>query len=278
MNAMNAGSKPIACAVIGAMGRMGQLICKIISASESFVLAGATESPGSTFLGKSLRETTGLPEDGVRLVAAPEDISRPFDVVIDFTFPEVSLHTARFAHRAGKPAVIGTTGFSAEQRETIAGLSAEFPCVCAPNMSIGVNTLFKAVRDVALTLREGFDVEIMEIHHRYKKDAPSGTALQLARIIADAYGRDLEQTGVYQRKGFTGERKSDEIGIQALRAGDVVGEHLVLFGGRGERLELVHRAQSRDCFAQGALYAARWVMDKPNGLYDMQDVLGLKGS
>ncbi len=256
---------------------MGQRICKVILESEKLALAGVTENSRKNCLGKTLKDGLGLPDDKSLIVEKLEEIRKPFDVIIDFTFPEVSMETMLFASHAKKHAVIGTTGFSDEQLEEIKRLSGKFPCVLAPNMSMGVNTLFKLVRDVALILKEGFDVEIMEIHHRYKKDAPSGTALKIAQILAESYGRDLDQVGVYQRKGFIGERKKDEIGIQSLRAGDVIGEHTVLFGGLGERLEIVHKAQSRDCFIQGALYAARWIKGKPNGLYDMQDVLGLNG-
>jgi 4-hydroxy-tetrahydrodipicolinate reductase len=269
--------KSISCVVVGAAGRMGQRICRLILDSEDFVLAGATESSQSSCLGKSLKDAMGFPNSSVLIVEKPEEISEAFDVVIDFTFPDVSIETALFASREKKHAVIGTTGFSDEQMKEIKRLSEKFPCVCAPNMSMGVNTLFKLVKDVAMVLKDGFDVEIMEIHHRHKKDAPSGTALKIAQILAESYGWDLSKTGVFQRKGLIGERKAEEIGIQSLRAGDVVGEHMVLFGGSGERLEIIHRAQSRDCFAQGAIRAARWIVGKPNGLYDMQDVLGLRG-
>ncbi|MCG6537553.1 MAG: 4-hydroxy-tetrahydrodipicolinate reductase, partial [Syntrophales bacterium LBB04] len=163
-----------------------------------------------------------------------------------------------------------------EQKKEIQELSRGFPCVCAPNMSTGVNTLFKLVKEVAQILGDEFDMEVLEAHHHNKKDAPSGTALRIAQILAEAQGRELSQVGVYQRHGLIGERKKDEIGIQTLRAGDIVGDHMVLFAGQGERLELVHRAHSRDTFVHGALRAARWVIKQPNGLYDMQDVLGLK--
>ena len=268
--------KTISCAVVGATGRMGQHICRLISASENFILAGATESSDNLFIRKSLKDAIGLPHDRILIVENLEEIKEPFDVIIDFTFPEVSIKTAVFASCKKKHAVIGTTGFSNEQMNELKRLSEEFPCLCAPNMSMGINTLFKLVKDIALILKDGFDVEIMEIHHRYKKDAPSGTALKIAQILAETYGRDLSKVGVFQRRGAIGERKREEIGIQTLRAGDVVGEHMVIFAGTGERLEVMHRAQSRDCFAQGALFAAQWILGKPNGLYDMQDVLGLK--
>jgi len=267
--------KRIPCVVIGVAGRMGQRICSLLETSKDLELVGATETALSNNTGKSIKESLGLPFEHVIISEDLSNIACDFDVIIDFTHPDVSLHTVEFAATNNKHAVIGTTGFSEKQTARIKKLSGGFPCVCAPNMSMGVNTLFKLVHDVASILHEGFDVEIMEIHHRHKKDAPSGTALKIARIIADTYGRDLEQTGVYKRQGLIGERTNAEIGIQTLRAGDVVGEHLVLFGGSGERLEIIHRAQSRDCFAQGALYAARWLFGKPNGMYDMQDVLGL---
>jgi 4-hydroxy-tetrahydrodipicolinate reductase len=268
--------RKIACAIIGAMGRMGQRLCQLSIASEDIVLAGGTESPQSGCVGKSLKELMGLGDGSQLLVEKLEDMSQPFDAVIDFTFPGVSMETARFCARAGKSAVIGSTGFTPDQTAELQELSKAFPCVCAPNMSMGVNTLFKIVADAARILQDGFDVEIVEMHHRHKKDAPSGTAMRLARILAQSYGWSLDRAGVYERKGITGERRRDEIGIQTLRGGDVVGEHLVMFAGTGERIELIHRAQSRDCFAQGALYAAQWLMDRPAGMYDMQDVLGLR--
>ncbi len=268
--------KTIACVVVGASGRMGRRICEIVSRSEMFYLAGATEKADYQHLGKSLREVLGAVNSDEVIVSKLEEIVKPFDVIIDFTFPPVSLETARFASRTNKATVIGSTGFSSEQMEEIKKLSQTFPCVWAPNMSTGVNVLFKLVREVAQILGDEFDVEVLEAHHRNKKDAPSGTAVKIAQILAEAYGRDLSQVGVYQRKGFIGERKKEEIGIQTLRAGDIVGDHMVLFGGQGERLELIHRAHNRDTFVYGALRAARWLLGKANGLYDMQDVLGLK--
>ena len=266
----------VSCAVVGVTGRMGQHVCRLLSQAEDFTIAGATEAPGSRHIGRSLTETIGLPGEQGLIAGSLEDLQEPFDVVIDFTFPEVSMRTVEFACANGVRAVIGTTGFSDDQMNVIEKSSRNFACVCAPNMSMGVNTLFKLVRDVALILREGYDAEVLEIHHRHKKDAPSGTAVRIGQILADAWGRDYQRVAVFERNGFIGERTRDEIGMQTLRAGDVVGEHTVLFGGTGERLELIHRAQSRDCFAQGALQAARWLKSRPVGLYDMQDVLGLR--
>lgn len=272
---MTANSK-ISCAVVGAGGRMGRRICELIAQSDRFYLAGAIERSDHPQLGKAIREVLATVPSEEKLVGSLDEISTQFDVIIDFSFAPVSMQTLRFAGRSKKPAVIGSTGFSPEQVEEMKALARNFPCVCAPNMSTGVNTLFKLVREVAQILGEDFDAEVLEIHHHNKKDAPSGTALKIAQILADAYGRELSQVGVYERRGIIGERKKDEIGIQTLRAGDVVGEHTVLFCGQGERLELIHRAHSRDTFVHGALRAARWVIGRPNGLYDMQDVLGLK--
>ena len=266
----------LSCAVVGAEGRMGRRICELIAQSDRFYLAGATERADHPHLGKTIREVLATVPSDEKIAGSLDELVTPFDVIIDFTFPPVSMQTARFAGRSKKAAVIGSTGFSPGQMAEIQSLAGNFPCVCAPNMSTGVNTLFKLVGEVAQILGEDFDAEVLEVHHHNKKDAPSGTALQIARILANAYGRDLSHVGVYERKGIIGERKKDEIGIQTLRAGDIVGEHTVLFCGQGERLELIHRAHSRDTFVYGALRAAQWVIDRPNGLYDMQDVLGLR--
>jgi len=266
----------VACAVVGATGRMGQHVCRLLSQADDFAIAGATETPGSRHIGQSLTEAIGLPDEPGLIAGSLDDLRAPIDVIIDFTFPEVTMRTVEFARANSVRTVIGTTGFSEEQMRVIQQATCDFACVCAPNMSLGVNTLFKLVRDVALVLHEGYDAEVLEIHHRHKKDAPSGTAVRIGRILAEAWGRDYQRTAVFERNGIIGERTRDEIGMQTLRAGDVVGEHTVLFGGIGERLELIHRAQSRDCFAQGALQAARWLAGRPAGLYDMQDVLGLR--
>jgi 4-hydroxy-tetrahydrodipicolinate reductase len=175
-----------------------------------------------------------------------------------------------------RPIVIGSTGFSADEMDRIRKFAQNVPCVLAPNMSVGVNVMFKLLKIVAETLGDDYDVEILEVHHRLKKDAPSGTALKMAQVVAEALGRELDEVGIYERKGLIGERSKKEIGIQALRAGDIVGEHTVIFGAVGERLELIHRAHSRDNFARGAIRAAKWVVRQEPGLYDMQDVLGFR--
>jgi 4-hydroxy-tetrahydrodipicolinate reductase len=172
--------------------------------------------------------------------------------------------------------VIGTTGFNTAELDELKSLAKRFPCVLSPNMSVGVNLIFKVISEMARTLGDDYDIEVIEAHHRLKKDAPSGTALKIAEVLARAVDRDLNQVGVYARKGLIGERKKQEIGIQTIRAGDIVGDHTILFGGMGERIELTHRASSRDTFARGALRAAGWVVTQPPGLYDMMDVLNLK--
>jgi 4-hydroxy-tetrahydrodipicolinate reductase len=198
-------------------------------------------------------------------------------VVIDFTAHDVSLGHLELAAAAGKAIVIGSTGFTAQELAKARELAPAVRCVLTPNMSVGVNVLLKVLADVAAILGNDYDVEIVEAHHNLKKDAPSGTALKMAQVIADSLGRDLDREGVYGRKGMVGERTRTEIGIQTVRAGDIVGEHTVMFGGSGERLEFIHRAHSRDNFARGAIRAACWLVGQANGLYDMQDVLGLKG-
>jgi 4-hydroxy-tetrahydrodipicolinate reductase len=198
------------------------------------------------------------------------------DVVIDFTHHESSLKHLEMAVEKKRAIVIGSTGFSVDEAKKIRELASNTRCVLAPNMSVGVNVMFKVLEYVAGILGDEYDVEILEVHHHLKKDAPSGTAVRMAQIIAEKLNRDLEKVGVYARKGMVGERTRTEIGIQTLRAGDIVGEHTVMFGGIGERLEFIHRAHSRDNFAKGAIRAAKWIVNQPDGLYDMQDVLGLK--
>jgi 4-hydroxy-tetrahydrodipicolinate reductase len=198
------------------------------------------------------------------------------DVIIDFTAPEVSLKSLELAVEKSMGIVIGTTGFSPSQMERVRRMAPETRCVMAPNMSVGVNVLFKIVDEVVRILGNDFDVEILEAHHRFKKDAPSGTALKLGEIVAQALNRDLDMDGVFGRRGLIGERKTSEIGMAVLRAGDIVGDHTVMFGGMGERLEITHRAHSRENFARGAVKAALWVVEQPKGLYDMQDVLGFR--
>lgn len=262
--------------VSGAAGRMGGRIIHLMEGAEGLTLAGALEKPGHPAVGKSVGEVVGLPQKDLPLSSSLAELLPQGDVLIEFTYPEPTLEHLQEVAAAGKAMVIGTTGLNPEQVDKLKELAAGTRVVFAPNMSVGVNLMFKVVEHIAGVLSEGYDVEIVEAHHRLKKDAPSGTAVKLAQIIAQTLGRDLEKVGVYGRKGFTGERPNEEIGIMTVRAGDIVGEHTVTFCGIGERLEVIHRAHNRDNFARGAVRAAQWIVAQPPGVYDMQDVLGLK--
>jgi len=263
--------------VCGAAGRMGGRIVALLQEAHDFALAGAVERPGHPGIGKDAGEAAGVGKCGIDLVGDLRAVVKEGQVVLDFTNPESAIAALAITADARVPMVIGTTGISAAGLDRIRELSTTIPCVLSPNMSVGVNILYKVLADVASTLGDDYDVEIFETHHRFKKDAPSGTALRMAQVIASALGRNLDKAGIYGRKGMVGERVKEEIAIHALRAGDVVGEHTVVFGGMGERVEITHRAHSRDNFGRGALRAARWVIGRPPGLYDMQDVLGVKG-
>jgi 4-hydroxy-tetrahydrodipicolinate reductase len=261
--------------VSGAGGRMGGRIIHMLEAAEGIKLAAAFEQPDHPAVGKDVGEVVGLPHKGIMIASSIGEVLDKGEVVIEFSHPEPSLHHLWQVADAGKAMVLGTTGFAPPQIAEIHALASRAHLVFAPNMSVGVNLMFKVVADIARVL-EGYDVEIVEAHHRLKKDAPSGTAIKLGQVIAHALERDLEEVGVYERHGIIGQRTDAEIGIQTVRAGDIVGEHTVLFGGMGERLEVIHRAHSRDNFARGAVRAAAWIVQQPAGLYDMQDVLGLK--
>ncbi len=258
--------------VVGGAGRMGGRIIHTIHEAEGIEVSGAVERPDHPFLNRDVGEVVGLGEIGVLL----EGVIEAGQVVIDFTNPEGSLRSLEVASGGGVAMVIGSTGFTPQQTDKVARLAKKTPCVLSPNMSVGVNLMFKLVGEIARILRDEYDVEIVEAHHRFKKDSPSGTAMKLGEIIASALNRDFPQVGVFGRRGDIGERKLQEIGMQVVRAGDIVGEHTVIFGGLGERLEVTHRAHSRDNFARGAVRAAKWVTTQPSGLYDMGDVLGLK--
>jgi len=263
-------------AVAGAAGRMGSRITALSKEYEGLQLAGAFERKGHKDIGKDIGTVIGIGDTGVKLVDNAESIINNVDLIISFSTVEASLEHLRIASSRGKAIVIGTTGFTKDALKEVSELTRKTPCVMASNMSMGVNLLLKVLQDIARVLGEGYDIEIIEAHHRMKKDAPSGTALKMAQVIADALNRNLDEVAVYARKGIIGERTAKEIGIQTIRAGDIVGEHTVIFGGLGERIEVTHKASSRDTFARGALRAALWCFGKPAGLYDMQDVLGLK--
>jgi 4-hydroxy-tetrahydrodipicolinate reductase len=255
-------------AVAGAAGRMGSCILAAVRADKDFALAGAFERPDSEHVGREAA--------GVRIAAGIEAaLETGADVVIDFTAPAASLQHAKVCAAKGVALVIGTTGFSAGQKDELRSASRKTPMLLAPNMSVGVNVLFRLVAEAARALGPAYEIEIVETHHRMKRDAPSGTALRLAEVAAAALALP-EKAFVCQREGDTGARKPGTIGIQALRGGDVVGDHTVHFLADGERLELTHRASSRDNFARGALRAARWLAGRKPGFYGMQDVLGFQ--
>ncbi|MDI6734609.1 MAG: 4-hydroxy-tetrahydrodipicolinate reductase [bacterium] len=259
--------------VSGVCGRMGEMIAKLVCEQTDMELVGAVERQGHVSIGVDAGEKAGYRKIGVPISERLDEIIGSGEVMIEFTNPETTIDHLEIAALNHKAIVIGTTGLNETQVARIKELSAAIPIVFAPNMSIGVNLLFKLVGEVARVLGDDYEVEIIEAHHHHKKDAPSGTALKLGKVIADNLNRDFEQVAVYGRQGQIGERKKDEIGIFAVRMGDVVGEHTVIFGSEGERIELTHRAHSRLTFVSGAIKAARFVVKAVPGLYDMQDVL-----
>ncbi len=262
-------------AIVGAAGRMGRTLVQACQDSTELRLTVATEHEGAPVLGADAGEVAGVGSLGVPIVAALEQAGADFDVVIDFTRPEASMHHLALCRARGKRLVLGTTGLSPQQRARVREAGAEIAIVMAPNMSVGVNLCLRLLETAARVLGDEVDIEVIEAHHRHKVDAPSGTALRMGEVVAEALGRDLQDCAVYGRQGHTGERGRQTIGFATIRAGDIVGEHTVLFAGPGERVEITHRASSRMTFARGALRAAHWVMGRPRGLFDMQDVLGL---
>jgi 4-hydroxy-tetrahydrodipicolinate reductase len=262
--------------IAGAAGRMGRRIGYMVNEHPELQVAAGFERPDGPDLGKDMGDLGGYGANGVKVADDLAAVIDQGDVIIDFTFHEATMKIARQAAQKNRAMVIGTTGLSQENIEELAELCKDFPCVQAPNMAVGVNVLFKLAAKVASILGNDYDMEIVEAHHRMKKDAPSGTAMKLGEVMAQAVGRNLDEDGVFSRHGIIGERTDKEIGLQTIRAGDIVGEHTVYFAGAGERLELTHRAHSRDNFARGAALAAAWVCDKQNGLYNMFDVLGLQ--
>jgi 4-hydroxy-tetrahydrodipicolinate reductase len=262
--------------VAGAAGRMGQRIIDMIIKSGEIDLAGAFEHPDHPAVGEDAGQTSGIGMTGVKIAGSIKDVIDSGDVVIDFTSPQATLENIRTISSSGLAMVIGTTGISGDILMEIETLAKNIRCVLAPNMSIGVNVMFRITGEMARILGDDYDIEVLEAHHRHKKDAPSGTAMKLGQILADSVNRDIDKVAVYERKGIIGERTDQEIGIQTLRAGDITGDHMVMFAGNGERLELIHRAHNRDNFAGGAVKAAAWIVRQPVGTYDMQDVLGLK--
>jgi len=265
-----------AIAVAGAAGRMGKILIEAVAVNPNTTLVAALEHGGSSLLGADAGELAGIGKNGVAVTSDLGAVIEQVDVLIDFTIPQATLSNIEICSKAGKAIVIGTTGFTPEQQATI-DAAAEVISVCkASNYSTGVNLCFKLLETAAKVLNEGYDIEIVEAHHRHKIDAPSGTALSMGEVVADTLGRDLRQVAVYGREGQTGAREDDTIGFATVRGGDVVGDHTVMFMADGERVEITHKASSRMSFARGAVRAADWMASQQAGMYDMQDVLGLK--
>lgn len=263
-------------AVIGAAGRMGKNLILAVQQTDGADLGAAIDRPESSLIGSDAGELAGIGRIGVPLSGDLAGNLDAFDVLIDFTHPSVSLANIERCRTAGKALVLGTTGFTSDQKKSLAEAARDIPIVFAANFSVGVNLSLKLLDLAARVLGDSVDVEIIEAHHRHKVDAPSGTALRMGEVVAEALGRDLQQVAVYGREGQTGARKRETIGFATVRAGDIVGEHRVLFAGDGERLEITHKASSRMTFAHGAVRAALWLEGRRPGLYDMQDVLGLR--
>ena len=261
-------------AVAGASGRMGKMLIEAIAAADDMQLAGALDIAGSPALGTDAAAFLGKPSG----VLIESDFSRALadaDFLIDFTRPEGTLQHLAYCAAHGIKMIIGTTGFDDAGKAAIQSAAEKIAIVFAPNMSVGVNVTLKLLEMAAKSFAQGYDIEIIEAHHRHKVDAPSGTALKMGEVIADALGRDLNEVGVFAREGVTGERDPSSIGFATIRGGDIVGDHTVLFAGIGERVEISHKSSSRVTYAHGSLRAARYLQDKPSGLFDMYDVLGL---
>lgn len=261
--------------IVGAAGRMGQMLIRQIGETPGATLVAASEAPNGPAVGKDAGELAGLGRLGVPISESPDLVFEQSQVVIDFTVPKASVLHAELAARHGRAMVLGTTGLSAEEGARVRVAAAKAPILWADNMSVGVTLLAALVEQVARSLDPAYDIEILEMHHRHKVDAPSGTALLLGRAAAAGRNVDLARVSARGRDGITGARKAGDIGFASLRGGDVAGDHVVVFAGAGERIELGHRASSRQLFAQGALRAALWVAGRGPGLYSMKDVLGL---
>lgn len=263
-------------AIHGAGGRMGRALIEATRDAEGAELVAAVDRPDSPLVGVDAGEMAGLGKLGVPITGDLATLADDFDVLIDFTVPQATAAALAHCQAHGRGMVIGTTGLDAAQKQAISEAAATIPVVFAPNMSVGVNLTFKLAEIAARVLGDSVDIEIVEAHHRHKVDAPSGTALRLGEVVADALGRDLAECAVYGREGHTGPRERQTIGFETIRAGDIVGEHTVLYAATGERVEITHRATSRMTFAGGAVRAAQWLSGHPRGLFDMQDVLGLR--
>lgn len=263
-------------AVMGAAGRMGKTLIEAVQQTPGAGLTAAVDRPDSTLVGADAGELAALGRIGVPLSGDLDRVVEEFDVLIDFTHPTVTLKNLAFCRKHGKAMIIGTTGFSVEEKRLLAEAGKDIPIVFAANFSVGVNLCLKLLDTAARVLGDDVDIEIMEAHHRHKVDAPSGTAVRMGEVIADALGRDLKRVAVYGREGQTGARERETIGFATVRAGDIVGDHTVLFAADGERVEITHKASSRMTFTKGAVRAALWLDGREPGLYDMQDVLDLR--
>ena len=262
-------------AVMGAAGRMGKTLIEAVRQASDTTLGAAIDRPDSSLVGADVGELAGVGKIGLILQGDLQAVLDQFDVLIDFTHPSVTLKNLEVCRRSGKAMVIGTTGFSVEEKQLLEAAAKDIPIVFAANYSVGVNLCLKLLDTAARVLGDEVDIEIIEAHHRHKVDAPSGTALRMGEVVAQALGRDLQKVAVYGREGQTGARERETIGFATVRAGDVVGDHTVLFAAEGERVEITHKASSRMTFAKGAVRAAIWLKGAQAGLYDMQDVLGL---
>ena len=262
-------------AVMGAAGRMGKILIEAVGQAEGAQLTAAVDRPDSSLIGADAGELAAQGKIGVTLAGDLSAVLDQFDVLIDFTHPSVTLKNLEVCRQAGKAMVIGTTGFSPEEKQLLSEAAKQIPIVFAANYSVGVNLCLKLLDTASRVLGDDVDIEIIEAHHRHKVDAPSGTALRMGEVVANALGRDLQKVAVYGREGQTGARERETIGFATVRAGDVVGDHTVLFAADGERVEITHKASSRMTFAKGAVRAAQWLQGQSAGLYDMQDVLGL---
>ena len=266
---------PLKIAIAGANGRMGRMLTEALLDADDVVLTGALDLPTSTNIGTDVGHFLGR-HTGVIIESDLAKALKDAEYLIDFTRPEGTLEHIQYCAQHNIRMIIGTTGFSDDDREAIARAAQKIPVVFAPNMSVGVNVTLKLLELAAQYFSHGYDIEIIEAHHRHKIDAPSGTALKMGEVIANVLGRDLKECGTFVREGITGERDPSSIGFATIRGGDIIGDHTVLFAGTGERIEITHKSASRASYAKGALIAARFLADKPSGLYDMQDVLGIR--
>ena len=259
--------------VCGGCGRMASKVAQLLFQDKQIELLGIIESPAHPDIGKDWGTIMGFGNAGIIISSNLEEIIQEADQIVEFTNPKVSLQHLKTVSKDNKTMIVGTTGFSVKEIDEMKELAQNIPFLFSPNMSLGVNLLFKLVADAAVSLGDGYDIEIIESHHRFKKDAPSGTAKKIAQEIARVKNIHLEDVAIYGREGMTGERKSGEIAIHSIRGGDIAGEHTVIFTALGERLELIHKAHSRDTFAHGTIQAIKYMQDKPVGFYEMKDVL-----